>query len=75
MPGPNVTQVHEENCFISLSINVNSAAVPPPSECPMIYGNIIITIKKGQKVELHDWIKRIHKFNLQNSEARIWHLK
>jgi len=47
MPGPNVTQVHEENCFISLSI-VNSAAVPPPSECQPIYRKIIITIKKGQ---------------------------
>jgi len=37
MPGANVTHVLEENSFCSLRIYVNSAAVPPPSECPTIY--------------------------------------
>jgi len=46
MPGPKVTQVHEESCGLSLSINVSSAAVPPPSECPTIYGIKIIINKK-----------------------------
>ena len=59
MPGPNVTQVHEENCFISLSI-VNSAAVPPPSECQPIYRKIIITIKKGSNIGWATWLNKKH---------------
>jgi hypothetical protein len=42
IPGANVTQVLEENSFCSLRIYVNSAAVPPPSECPTIYAKIEI---------------------------------
>ena len=69
MPGPNVTQVHEENCFISLSIYVNSTAVPPPSECPTIYEKIIIiiTIEKGRVYKL---LKQEHAFKVKTYKVR-----
>jgi len=50
MPGANVTQVLEDNSFCSLRIYVNSAAVPPPSECPTICGKM----KRQENDELCD---------------------
>lgn len=38
-PGANVTQVVVDNSFCSRNTYVNSAAVPPPKECPTICGD------------------------------------